>query len=103
MNIDVDELIEEIKELRIRVTRLEAERSRPESRPATSELELAAGDRIRITNRIRKPSNWPEGAPWTEENERKATVTRVTDKQVHFRTDNGTTTWRAPRNVKKIK
>ena len=103
MNIDVDELINEIKELRIRVTSLEAERSRPERRPATSKLELVPGDRIRITNLIRKPLNWPEGAPWTEENERKATVTRVTDKQVHFRTDNGRTTWRAPHNIKKIK
>jgi hypothetical protein len=39
---------------------------------------------------------------WEEDRERTATITRVTPNQIHFVTDNGTRTWRAHRNVRRI-
>lgn len=62
---------------------------------------IAEGDRIRIKNRVRKPATWiSENSEWTEAKERLATVTQVTQGQIHFVTDNGTRTWRAPNNVR---
>ena len=55
------------------------------------------GDRVRITNKVRKPAT--AGANWSENRERLATVTRVIPDQVHILTDNGTRTWRAPNNL----
>jgi hypothetical protein len=55
------------------------------------------GDRVRITNRVRRPAT--AGVSWTEERERLATVTRIIPDQVHIRTDNGTKTWRAHNNL----
>jgi hypothetical protein len=60
---------------------------------------IARGDRVRIKNRVRKPATWTNEVEWTEAKERLATVTRVTPEQVHFVTDNGTRTWRAPNNL----
>ena len=37
-----------------------------------------------------------------EKKERQGTVTRVTAEQIHIVTDNGTRTWRAPQNLRKI-
>jgi multidrug resistance efflux pump len=68
--------------------------------------EYASSDRVRITNKIMQPAHY-EGA-WNEtarERERRATVTQVvaakpkTPTQVWFLTDNGTSTWRAPKNL----
>ena len=64
---------------------------------------IAEGNRIRIKNRVRKPAMWTsENDEWTEAKERLATVTQVTQEQIHFVTDNGTRTWRAPNNVRRL-
>jgi hypothetical protein len=104
MNTEIEELTKEIRQLRIRVARLESERTPAKKATATTVKvdTLKIGDRIRITNKIRRPITWPEDTPWTEDNERVGTVTRLTKDQVHLRTDNGRITWRATRNVRKI-
>ena len=61
------------------------------------------GDRIRITNRVKKPATWTGAGVRDKEREKVATVTRVTHKQIHFVTDSDTRTWRAPNNVERIK
>ena len=55
------------------------------------------GDRIVITNRIKKPVNWK--GDWSATKERHGTVTLATTEKVFFRTDNGVFTWRAPKNI----
>lgn len=99
--IDVDELIHELRELKLRVARLEREHKTDTESPAPNKSVLAVGDRVKIKNRVRKPQNWPTEKDWTESKERTATVTKVTPKQIHYITDNGTQTWRAPHNLRK--
>ena len=63
--------------------------------------QLTVGDRIEITNRIRRPTHWIR--PWSVDNERRATVTRIDPSgKVFFTTDNGVKTWRYARNVKRL-
>ena len=61
------------------------------------------GDRIWIKNKIQKPANWDNRIAWFERDAKAATVTKVVRKgsfkQIHFITDNGIRTWRAPNNV----
>ena len=105
MNTDIEELTKEIRKLRVRVARLESERAPPNKEtplPTVKVDTLKAGDRVRITNKIRRPTSWPAAIPWTEDKERVGTVTRLTKNQVHFRTDNGRVTWRATHNIRKI-
>lgn len=110
IDIDIDDLIAELSALRIRVARLEADRDKenavrvaPVAAAAVALGDLEVGDRVRIKNKVRKPATWPSATPWSEERERIATVTRVTTEQVHFVTDNGTRTWRAPNNLTKLR
>ena len=63
---------------------------------------IRRGDRVTIKNKIRKPATCSNETEWTKEKERIATVTRVTNEQIHFVTDNGTKTWRAPNNLSKL-
>ena len=63
---------------------------------------LVKGDRVRITNKVKRPAAWTSQLAWDKERERSATVTKVTPTQVFFITDNGVETWRAPNNLKKI-
>jgi hypothetical protein len=63
---------------------------------------IVKGDRIRIKNKVKKPATWTSRVDWSAEKERIATVTRVTPSQVHYITDNGVKTWRAPNNVEKL-
>jgi hypothetical protein len=104
-DIDINELIAELNALRIQVGRLEAERDHGRATtnsPENTFIGLKVGDRVCITNRVRKPATWPQEAKWNEERERTTTVTSVTAEQVHFVTDNGTRTWCAPNNLRKI-
>ena len=61
------------------------------------------GKRIWIKNKLRKPASWNNDVEWIEKEARTATATRVVvegqTKQVHFVTDNGVHTWRAPNNI----
>jgi hypothetical protein len=63
---------------------------------------IRRGDRVTIKNKIRRPATCSDESKWTKEKERVATVTRVTNDQIHFVTDNGTKTWRAPNNLSKL-
>lgn len=110
----IEELTKELRTLKIRVATLEAEndqRVRRESREHTRALAtpsnekeqvngIGIGDRVRITNHVKKPAYWTKA--WDEKKERVATVTKINPLQIHFRTDNGVNTWRAPNNVRKI-
>ena len=60
------------------------------------------GDRVRVTNSVRKPTNWPSNLEWDARLARKATVTYATTlpERVYFVTDNGVETWRIPTNLK---
>lgn len=62
--------------------------------------QLSKGNRIRITNRVRKPATWNNETAWDKGC--LATVMRVTPEQVHIITDNGISTWRVPNNLKRI-
>jgi hypothetical protein len=120
-----EELIEELHAVKIReaeitvelerrANRAASERTRatiePQDNGQTSEAAhfsapfftngFKRGDRVRITNKVRKPAT--SGPTWTEAKERLATVTRVIPDQVHILTDNGTKTWRAPNNLKQV-
>jgi hypothetical protein len=52
--VDVNKLIEELQELKLRMARLERENKTSEQRTTTNN-ELAVGDRVTIKNRIHKP------------------------------------------------
>jgi hypothetical protein len=60
------------------------------------------GDRIRITNQVTKPAHWATHETWNYRDAQKATVTFTTKEREYFVTDNGVTTWRAPRNIRRI-
>jgi hypothetical protein len=100
---DIKDLLRQIRDLTLRVARLEQEKTNAEHSPNDNRSELIVGDRVRINNRIRRPANWPTDKPWTEAKERSAVVTRVTSDRVYITTDNGTLTWRQPQNLKKTK
>ena len=115
-NRNIDTLIQELQQLRIRETAVIAEIR--EALGARGEAEqqndaefddvnlpaaangLRTGDRVRIKNKIRRPAT--AGPSWSETRERIATVTRITTDQVHIITDNGTKTWRAHNNLRLI-
>ena len=115
----IEDLLEDLRQLRIRETAIIARiqtvaerRGRPtafaapnlsgvqEQHPSVASAHFAIGTRVRIKNKIRKPAT--AGGDWTEDRERFATVTGTRVDQVHFVTDNGTRTWRAPNNLQRI-
>ena len=72
-------------------------------RPSNEGMEdspITCGDRKRIKNKLKRPADWNNTIEWVEE--RRATVTRVLEGQIHFVTDNGVRTWRAPNNVRRL-
>ena len=109
----ITELIEELKELRVRESAIAQEiERRNEQREAefsarstrteatvngTPRESFRVGDRVHITNRISRPVFAP--SHWSGTRERWATVKKVDGEKVHFRTDNGTETWRAAKNL----
>jgi hypothetical protein len=61
----IDSLIEEVKALRIRVAKLETGRQVESSDDRKMKVvAVKRGDRIRVTNRIRKPPNWTSAIVW---------------------------------------
>jgi hypothetical protein len=111
----IQALIDELKVLKLRETeileQLEVEnvRRNRETREArlvrhstTTGHGFEQGDRIRITNQVKKPAHWGVDERWNFNNAQKATVTFTTTDRVYFVTDNGVTTWRTPRNIKRI-
>ena len=121
MSEDLGELLEQLRDLRIRETAIiariqtaaelqgrqtafvEPNRTRDgdgEHPTSVAGVRFETGARVRIKNKIRKPAT--AGRDWSEENERLATVTGTRVDQVHIVTDNGTRTWRAPNNLQRI-
>ena len=84
----VEDLLTELERLRIeedRIIRRIAELN------GSTQSRFKTGDRVRITNSIRE---------YRGPDDRIGTVTRVTPKRVHIRTDSGRHTNRAPKNLK---
>ena len=103
----IELLIAELGALRVRVSLLEAElsnlRAHEEKRTQADEApaKLSQGDRVRIINAIKRPAIWVKR--WGNiEIERHATVTHTTSRQVWVITNNGTKTWQAHNNVKRL-
>ena len=108
---EIEDLIEELEDIRLQETallaRLEAANRRRSGRAASALAPetvngISVVDRVRITNKVKRPANWPSERTWVEVQYRAATVTRVTPEQIHIETDNGVKTWRVPNNLKKI-
>jgi len=106
----IDDLIQELKDLKVRETtvlnQLEATiRRRKENEeqgsPRDREGIFVPGQRVYITNRIRRPINW--SGTWEAHRERFATVTKQSSSRVSVLTDNGVKTWRAPKHLSKIR
>ena len=58
------------------------------------------GDRIRITNKVKRPTSWDDATPWDSSKSAIATVTSVTATRVYFTNDNGLATWRLLKHVR---
>jgi hypothetical protein len=97
---NIEDLLTELKALKIRVARLETDERRDQVSP-DSERKIQVGDQVKIKNKIKKPTTWPKDKAWTERLERQATVTRITGDRVYITTKNGTHTWRQINNLKK--
>jgi hypothetical protein len=117
MEEDLDVLIQELKALKVRehaiiksIERLSEERKerqdpdQPTSGKGREESVngITQGDRVWITNKVKKPAIWLKQTAWIESQFRSATVTSVTNTQIHVLTDNGVRTWRAPNNLRKL-
>ena len=110
MEESLEELVNELQQLSIRqvevlnriqrLNELHAVEGTPVGRAQVNGLRV--GDRVRITNKVKKPAAWPRERNWSESEFRSATVTRVTRLQIHFVTDNGITSWRAPNNLERL-
>ena len=114
----VQDIINALKTLRLQEAELSSQleaaigdtASKNTSPPRITEkrrnTDYTTGDRIWIKNKIKKPANWTCEREWNEKEAKTATVTEVLTKgantQIHFVTDNGVHTWRAPNNVSRI-
>ena len=109
----VEDLTREIARLQIQLSAAHAKLAaakRTETNESTSWADVyASGDRVRIANKVIRPAQyegeWNDAA---QERERRATVTHTvaarrnkTPLQVWILTDNGTTTWRAAKHLKR--
>ncbi len=96
-------LIQELRSLKLResllLDELEVASGRSSSNARASST-LSVGDRIRVRNLIRKPSDWTR--PWKTSISRLATITAVQNDRVYFITDNGLETGRAMKNVERL-
>jgi hypothetical protein len=101
----IEQLIAQVQALQIRVTQLESardERTVFVGASVAASIEFKQGDRVRIRNALKKPATWPRNIEWKKELAQVATVTHTHRDQVHFVTDNGVKTWRAPNNLELI-
>ena len=105
-NSVIESLIQELTELRIRVAQLEAAAHEPDPITDGSDLrsgdDLRPGDRVFIKNKVKRPASWDNQVAWNQQAAQRATVTHQYREQIHFRTDNGVTTWRARNNLSRI-
>jgi hypothetical protein len=105
---EVARLISELKELKLRelqvlslleslVQQNNTNHTTNHTATATTTLHtgFVTGDRVVITNNIRRPLNRP-----VNKGDRTAIVINVTPKRIDLTTSNGVTTWRAPHNLR---
>jgi hypothetical protein len=98
----VANLTAELRDLRIRVAQLEADRPNRETERSAKRAAATVfkqGDRININKTLKKPAVWDNTVVWNQEQAQRATVTHVYKGQVWFVTDNGVKTWRAINNI----
>jgi hypothetical protein len=57
---------------------------------------------VKINNKLKKPATWSNTVEWDEEAAQLPTVTHKYKGQVHFQTNNGVKTRRAPNNWAKL-
>lgn len=117
MERTIEQLIAELRDLRLRVAQLEAAATndrvaQPGETAAANESEdstssgvataigFKKGDKVLIKNKLKRPATWPNDVVWNEKLAQRATVTHLYREQVHFVTDNGVKTWRAVNNLK---
>ena len=120
---EIEQLTTQLRNISIRLAQLEAAASRQDTeRSATRRAAAPAGhkkivsststntvvpiiskgDRITITNVVKKPSHWNDNSEWNQTKAQRATLTHFYRGQVHFVTDNSIQTWRAINNLAKI-
>ena len=101
-NNNIASITEELRQLKLREAELISSLEEQSASLTTTPKSFATGDRVYIKNRVRKPKAWSDDSVWNEAIAKRATVTKVTNGQVHFITDNGVQTWRAPGNLRPI-
>ena len=95
-NKSVDELIQELKIIRIQETQIlnQHEEARTRETSDRSPNPFKEGDHIKVTNNVRLP----RGRTVTD-GDRLAVVTDIQGDKVYFTTSNGTKTWRLRKNI----
>lgn len=96
----MSELIAELQRLRIRESEIIA-RLEIETREQLREIQV--GDRVEITNIVRKPGNWT--GVWDGKAVRRyrlGTVTAIIGSRIYIDTDLGVSTWRVAANLNLI-
>jgi DNA repair ATPase RecN len=98
----IKQLEKQLKALTIQVTDLKAELRRQNNQDTQTTQKnppilFRVGDRIRILNKVKRPSSWDATQLWDYTAAKKATVTSTT---VYFTTDNGISTWRLHKHLR---
>jgi hypothetical protein len=103
--LTIDALIKDLEELQLQeaaIIRLIKNLREREEREIQAEhrtpAPITVGSRVRILN---KPTKWNLGSPVSAK-DRLATVTKITDRRVYIKTDNGVVTWRDRRNLETL-
>jgi hypothetical protein len=114
---EISNLFQELKLVRIQeahiLNRLEVaharnantHRERADSNTDASNTEPAPfsiGDRIYVTNQVRKPRNWNDRIVWNIQSARRGVVTSIEPGRVYYTNEAGTSTWRAPGNLRRL-
>jgi hypothetical protein len=101
MDIAIKNLEKQLKELTLQVKDLKAElqRNNDQTSQPNPPILFRIGDRIRILNKIKRPSTWNNTQQWDPAAAKRATVTSITTDRVYFTTDNGISTWRINKHV----
>ena len=103
-NDNIERLVDELQQLRVREAEIVTLLQEEPLYGTTSSTIFAIGDRVWIKNRVRKPKTWSNDNVWDDAKAKRATVTKIVHAhaQVHFITDNGVRTWRAPGNLRRL-
>jgi hypothetical protein len=114
---EITDLIEELKRVRIQeahiLVRLEIahNRNRNTRREGTnsdaeeSDTEpppFSIGDHVYVTNQVRRPRNWDNRIVWDSQAARRGIVTSIEPGRVYYTNEAGTSTWRAPGNLRRL-